>query len=373
MERELLIAQMIREVSAQGKANIANAKALTESLLNVYLQNNYKDITIVACGSSYNGANCGRTFMEKVLRQKVRVLSPENFEYYDNLIYEDEMVCVVSFSGASTNSIAALEHIKAQGKYAIGITGYPESDFKYIADLTIEYGLNGENEPYETKGVTLLALYFMLFALEAAKVRGRITEEEYENYHREMLLCMDAHDDVMNRTSDFVKKHRIPLIGMTSVSFVGSGAAYALSKEAKLKFGELLKINTDACELEEYIHGPAIKLQPGQVVFYLDSSEATRKRTTQIYEATKVITPFAFLLTPDKSIEGETVFHLPIKVTDALLPLYALVFYQQAVHDLTYMRHCFAENELYRTFTSLVPIKSDKYNKSYFDLLKTTF
>ncbi|MBR2685556.1 MAG: hypothetical protein IKE59_05865 [Erysipelotrichaceae bacterium] len=372
MERELLIAQMIREVSAQGKKNIENSKELTGSLVDLYIKNNYKDVTIVACGSSYNGANCGRTFMERVLKCKVRVLSPENFEFYDNLIYDDEMMCVVSFSGASTNSISALERIKSQGRCAVGITGYPESDFKYIADLCIEYGLNGENEPYETKGVTLLALYFMLFSLEAGLQRGTITEEEYKNYKKEMLCCMDAHDDVMMRTTDFVKKHKIPLIGMQTAVFVGSGAALALSLEAKLKFGELLKINTDACELEEYIHGPVIKLQPGHVVFYLDSSRKTRERTVQIYNASKEITPFSFLLTPDKSVTGDNVFHLPIEVSDALIPLYALVFYQQAVHDLTYMRHCFSEHELYRKFTEMVPSKSTKYNKTYVEMLKTT-
>ena len=102
MERELLIARMIREVSEQGKKNIAQAEKLTKTLTDIYLGNNYQDITIVACGSSYNGANCGRTFMEKILKRKVRVLSPENFEFYDNLIEDDELVCVVSFSGAST-------------------------------------------------------------------------------------------------------------------------------------------------------------------------------------------------------------------------------------------------------------------------------
>ena len=373
MERELLIAKMVREVSEQGKKNIANSVMLTSSLTEIYLKNKYQDITIIACGSSYNGANCGRTFMEKVLKRKVRVLSPENFEFYDNLIPEDELLCVVSFSGASTNSISALQKIKEMGRETIGITGYPESDFKYIADLTIEYGLNGENEPYETKGVTLLALYFMLFALEAGKARKTITEKEYYDYKREMMLCMDGHDDVMNRTSDFVNKHRIPLTGMQNVTFVSSGAGYALSLEAKLKFGELLKISTDAHELEEYIHGPSIKLQPGHVVFFLDSSEKTRARTIQIYNASKVITPFSFLLTPDKSVEGDTVFHLPVKVSDSLLPLYALVFYQQMVHDLTNMRHCFAESDLYREFSALIPIKSDKYNKTYVEMLKTTF
>ena len=373
MERELLIARMIREVSEQGKKNIAQAEELTKTLTDIYLGNDYQDITIVACGSSYNGANCGRTFMEKILKRKVRVLSPENFEFYDNLIEDDELVCVVSFSGASTNSISALQKIKDSGRQAIGITGYLESDFRYIADVTIEYGLNGEEEPYETKGVTLLALYFMLFALEAGLRRKTITKEEYDSYHQEMIRCMDAHDDVMNRTTAFVQKHRIPLIGMQSVYFVGSGAGYALSLEAKLKFGELLKICTDAHELEEFIHGPSIKLQPGQVVFFLDTSEKTRERTLKIYHASKVITPFAFLLTPDASVNEETVFHLPIKVSDPLIPLYALVFYQQMVHDLTNMRHCFAEHELYRTFSALVPIKSDKYNKTYFDLLKTTF
>ena len=214
MERELLIARMIREVSEQGKKNIAQAEELTKTLTDIYLGNNYQDITIVACGSSYNGANCGRTFMEKILKRKVRVLSPENFEFYDNLIEDDELVCVVSFSGASTNSISALQKIKDSGRQAIGITGYLESDFRYIADVTIEYGLNGEEEPYETKGVTLLALYFMLFALEAGLRRKTITKEEYDSYHQEMIRCMDAHDDVMNRTTEFVQKHRIPLIGM---------------------------------------------------------------------------------------------------------------------------------------------------------------
>ncbi|MBQ1341249.1 MAG: hypothetical protein IIY33_02070 [Erysipelotrichaceae bacterium] len=69
MERELLIARMIREVSEQGKKNIANSLMLTSSLTDEYINNDYQDITIVACGSSYNGSNCGRTFMEKILKR----------------------------------------------------------------------------------------------------------------------------------------------------------------------------------------------------------------------------------------------------------------------------------------------------------------
>lgn len=373
MERELQIKKYVREVKSQGYYNIDHSRELTKSLVDLYLKNNCQDVLIVACGSSFNGSNCGRTFAEKVLKKHVRVMSSENFEFYDNLIMDDELITVVSFSGTSTNSISALEKVKAMGKPAIGITGFTESDFKYIADLTIDFGLNGEDEPYETKGVTLTALYFMLFALEAALARKTITEAEYNGYKDQMKKSLDAHDVVLNNTEDFINRHERELVGMNNVTFVGSGSGYALSNEAKLKFGELLKISTDCHELEEYVHGPSIKLQPNNVVFFLDSSPKTSERNTQIALAAKEVTPYSFIITPDTNIKGDDVFYLPATVDDTLLPLYALVFYQEMVAILTDKRHCFFDTELHMKFSRSVPTKSNKYNKLYNELLDVTF
>ena len=372
MARELMIHEMLKEAVSQGKRNIENSYELTKQLVNIYVEGKYRDLIFVACGSSYHGAYCAKAFVEAVLKRRVLLLTSEDFAHYDNVLKKTDLILVMSFSGASTNSIEALRKVRELGRKAIGITGYPESDFRYESDVLIEYGLNGEKEPYETKGVTLLSLYLMLFAMEVGLRKHILKKADYQQHQKDMYFALEASTLMSAKAEKFAQKHKEMLKEMKDINFVSSKSGYPIMLEAKLKFGELIKICTDASELEEFIHGPAIKCNPDSVIFYLDTSAETSERCYEIFTATKSITPYAFLLSKN-NYKDENVIELPIAVSPYLYSLFVLSFFQELVYQTTVLRDCFAENPWYKDFSSQIEIKSNKYNTEYYEMLKETF
>ena len=93
----------ILEAREVGLENLGKRKELTASLVDLYVKNNYKDVTIVACGSSSNAYNCAKVFMRDVLDAEVKDVSPFTFELYENKVSDETMVFVISQSGYTTN------------------------------------------------------------------------------------------------------------------------------------------------------------------------------------------------------------------------------------------------------------------------------
>ena len=168
-EKKLLMDEYILTTSEQALKNIQNSYKLTKELVDLYLQSNCKSICIVASGSSSNGSTAAKDFMRRYLGVSVEIMPPFTFTHYNHDLVENSFTVVVSQSGISTNCIDALKKLRELGKTAIGITANVKNDFKDYADIEIDYGVVEEKEPYVTKGVTLLAVFFMLFSLEAGK------------------------------------------------------------------------------------------------------------------------------------------------------------------------------------------------------------
>ena len=327
----------VEKTPARIQASAANAAQLTGSLVDAFLARGYRAIWIIACGSSANAGWCARPFMRSCLGIDVEVVSPSAFIFSDFVPSEDTLCFVVSQSGCSTNSIAALDRLRELGRPAIGLTGNVDSDFRDHSNLLVDYGVGVEVVGYVTKGVVALAEFLMLFAAEAALGKKTLSVERHARIYRELDIIPDLHREVQKRTNEFYEKRFKEMTSITVHYALGFDQAYGIATEAALKFGETMKVPSFAFDAEEYNHGPNLQLTPNYTVMFVDDMSKGSERLVQLYHATRVITDEAFLLTDRDSAGDANVFQLPAAGLEEplLSPLYVLPFFQIIAYRAT--------------------------------------
>lgn len=350
----------IEETPDQLLININRSKDLTKELVDLYLEKEYKNIWIIACGSSNNGCQCAKPFMMKYLNCDVKIISPNTFVYYDNKIEDNDFIFVVSQSGCSTNSLNALNKIKKLGRKAIGVTGNICSDFKEYADIVIDYGVGIETIGYATKGVVTLIEYLILFSLESSLHKNLLTPKKYQSILLELKEIPSRHQVIQRETWEFYKKNKSILTSMSVVYTCGFIQAYGIASEAALKIGETIQIPSFSYEAEEYIHGPNLQLTPNYTVFFIDDLMQGSQRLTQIYKATKSVTDRVFMITNNKLIDDDHALRIPFAVEEELLsPLYLLPFFQIIAYQVTEDLNKWNKHPMFSKFKSLVNYKTD--------------
>jgi len=320
-EKKLTMKDYVLETPEYVLNNIACSSELTASLVQEYLSGNYQRILLVACGSSYNGCLCAKAYLHHILGIRVDLISPFTFVHYEDEFDEHDLILVVSQSGRSTNSIEALQLIRQRGCRAIGVTGNTESPFKDICDLTIDWGVGIEKVGMVTKGVVTLALYLMLFGLEAACASGRITEQEKDEWKEEMRRTADAHKELQASSFAFIQTHQKDLLSMHNVWVVSAGTNLSTAVEAALKIDESVKVHASAYEVEEFLHGPEYPLNPDYTVIFYDSNDdRSSERIHQVYHAVKTVTDRAYIIT-DRKTDDPDAIRTDVHVHQLLNPL----------------------------------------------------
>lgn len=348
------------------RANVTVSKELTAPLVEEYVNGGYKNIWIVACGSSSNGSLCARQFIRRHLQCEVKIVTPFAFAVSEHDFGETDMVIVVSQSGYSLNALDAVKVIREKGRRAIGLTGDLESDLAKACDVAANYGVGRETVGYVTRGVTTLALFFMLFATDAAQKLGLKTAEEAEAVKKQLLTAADINEKVQASWPAFLEKHYQGLSGMTKVYVCGVGANLGTACEGALKFGETISIPSFAYEIEEYIHGPNIQMTPAYSVFLIDGGEGT-KRIHQIYEGTQIVTRNVYLITNCADYKEEpNTFYVECSLPEEITPLCYLPVFQMTAYTITEDLSRWMKHPLQRKMEKSVSSKSENYENSPF-------
>ena len=351
----------IEESPAVIRKNVDNSFKITTNLVKEFTEKSYKNIWIVASGSSSNGSYCARDFIRKYLNTEVKIITPFTFIHTENNFTDDDFIFVVSQSGYSTNSIDALNVIKAKGRKAIGVTMDLNSDFRHHADLLIDYAIGFETVGYVTKGVTGFALYLMLFTIESALIKGIMDGRVANDLKAEIRKTADVHEMVQKQTHEFYKNNFLPLTSMTKVYCCGVGAGQAIAMEAALKIGETVQIPSIAYEAEEYLHGPSLQIAPYLTIFMIDVGIAS-KRICDIYDANKIATPNNFMITTNKAYKDDKmVVVVDTDIKAELLPLCFLPFFQIIAYQVTEDTNNWTRHPAQPTFEKTVACKTENY------------
>lgn len=348
----------IEQTPEQLRRNVDRVGELTGRVVEAYLERPRRSIWLIACGSSANASQCARFFMMKYLGCEVKIVTPATFSYGEHNLSDDDFAMVISQSGCSTNSIAALDELRALGVQAIGLTGNVNSDFKEHADLLVDCGIGEETVSFVTKGVTTIAQFLMLFSIEAAARQGRIDARLRDALLGEMRACADRHDVVQGETWDFYRRHKAELTSMNVVNHCGFLQGYGVACEGALKCGETIQIPSFAYEGEEWIHGPELQLTPNYTVMCIDDMGPGSNRIVDIYRAARTVTDRAYIVTNSDRVDDDHAVRLPFEIEEPLLsPLYVLPFYQiiayQATTDLRrWHKHPVFEEHFYRAIST---------------------
>lgn len=355
----------IEQTPAQLRRNVERSGELTAALVDAFMQKPRRAVWLIACGSSANAAHCARFFMMKYLGCEVKIVTPATFSYGEHNLTSEDFALVISQSGCSTNSIAALDELRALGVPAVGLTGNVDSDFKDHADLVVDCGIGEETVGFVTKGVTTIAQFLMIFAIEAAARSGRIDARTRAALLDEMRACADRHEVVQRETWELYRRHKAAFTSMTVVNHCGFLQGYGIACEGALKFGETVQIPSFAYEGEEWIHGPELQLTPNYTVICIDDMGPGSRRIVDIYRAARTVTDRAFMVTNSERVDDDHAIRLPFEVGEPLLsPLYVLPFYQIIAHQATTDLHRWQKHPLFEErFSKAISTKTENIDK----------
>lgn len=224
-----------------------------------------KKIHIVACGSAYHAGVTGKYVIEGLARIPVEVDLASEFRYRNPVLEEGAIVIVISQSGETADTLAALRESQKRGFPVLGIVNVVGSSIAREADNLMYTWAGPEIAVATTKAYSaqLIALYVL--AMKFAKARNQITAEK----EREMLLDLKKLPDQIEMllgNKEKIQHFANRYIGAKDIFFIGRGTDYAISLEASLKLKEISYIHSEAYAAGELKHGTISLIEEGTLV-----------------------------------------------------------------------------------------------------------
>lgn len=226
---------------------------------------NIKKISIIACGSAYHAGVTGKYVMEGLARIPVEVDLASEYRYRNPIVEDNTMVIIISQSGETADSLAALREAKNRGVKVLGIVNVVGSSIAREADNVMYTWAGPEISVATTKAYStqLAALY--LLSLHFGKVRGTISGDEYKSLVQELKLLPEKIQSVLGdkeRIQWFASK----FFASHDIFFIGRGLDYATSLEGSLKLKEISYIHSEAYAAGELKHGTISLIEDGILV-----------------------------------------------------------------------------------------------------------
>ncbi|MDY3750581.1 glutamine--fructose-6-phosphate transaminase (isomerizing) [Christensenella minuta] len=245
-----------------------------------------RKITIIACGTAYHASYVGKYIIERFARVPVEVEIASEFRYKNPIIDQDNFVIVVSQSGETADTIAALREAKSRGAFVLAIANVVGSTIAREADKVLYTRAGLEIAVASTKAYTtqLMALY--MFALKLAYAKGGITKEEYHTYVAELQKVPENAEKVI-QNKELLQKFAYEHFTEHSVFYIGRGLDYAMAMEGSLKLKEISYIHSEAYAGGELKHGTIALVEEGTlVVAVLTQGDLIEKCLSNVKEVT---------------------------------------------------------------------------------------
>ena len=225
-------------------------------------------IYIVACGSSYHVGMLGKYNLERLLRIPVETVLASEFRYCDPLVDETTLVLVISQSGETLDTMAALREAKARGAYIISIVNVVGSSIARESDDVLYTWAGPEIAVATTKAYSTQLALLDLLGLYFADELGSITRQEYDEIVEQLLTVPGKMETILADTEPLqcLAAH---YFNHDSVFFIGRNLDYALGLEGSLKLKEISYIHSEAYASGELKHGTISLIVPGTLVVAL--------------------------------------------------------------------------------------------------------
>ena len=235
-------------------------------------------IVITACGSAYYAGCAGKYAIEKLCRIPVQVELASELRYSDPLIDEHTLLIVLSQSGETADTIAAMKECKNRGAKTLAVVNVVGSTIANTADYTLYTWAGPEIAVATTKGYTTQVSVLYLFALYAAKKMNRIDDELYNTLLAALKTLPKKIQEALDMNSaipTLAKKYH----GADSMFFIGRNTDYAVALEGALKMKEISYIHAESYAAGELKHGTIALIEEHQPVIALCCNESIMEKT----------------------------------------------------------------------------------------------
>ena len=234
-----------------------------------YLKNADK-IYIIACGSSYHVGMVAKYVLEKLLRKPVEVTLASEFRYCDPLVSERTLCIVISQSGETIDTLAAMREAKRLGARILSIVNVVGSSIARESDDVLYTWAGPEIAVATTKAYSTQLAVIYLIALRFAELLGTIGEEGYENIVAEILTIPTKMERILENR-EAIQYYASIYFNHESIFFIGRNIDYAIGLEGSLKLKEISYIHSEAYAAGELKHGTISLIENGTLVVALAS------------------------------------------------------------------------------------------------------
>ena len=271
-EQPKAVADTLNSVLHDGVIDLSDVGLSEEEIKNI------SQIYIVACGSAYHVGMAAQYVLEDLARIPVRVELASEFRYRKPLLDKNSLAIIISQSGETADSLAALREAKSKGVRTLGIVNVIGSSIAREAD-NVFYTLAGpEISVATTKAYSTQLIASYLLAIQFAKVREEITQEQYDGLIAELQTLPEKIQKIIDdkeRLQWFASKQ----VNAKDIFFIGRGIDYAISMEGSLKMKEISYIHSEAYAAGELKHGTISLIEDGTLVIGCLTQPALYEKT----------------------------------------------------------------------------------------------
>ena len=261
-------------------------------------------IFIVACGSAYHTGVTAKYVFEKLARIPVEVDLASEFRYRDPILPENTLVVIVSQSGETADTLAALRLAKEKGVRTLGIVNVVGSSIAREADNVMYTWAGPEIAVATTKAYSTQLIAQYLLAMKFAKVRGTVSQNDFDAMIQslerlpEQISLLLSHKENVQR---FANRY----LAAEHVFFIGRGIDYAISMEGSLKLKEISYIHSEAYAAGELKHGTISLIEDGRLVAAVLTQPELYKKTISNIQEVKTRGAFVMAVTTIGNTEVE--------------------------------------------------------------------
>ena len=335
-EQPKAVRDTVNSVVRDGKIDLSGVGITEEEIQKL------QQIYIVACGSAYHVGVAAQYVIEELAQIPVRVELASEFRYRRMLFAPNSLVIIVSQSGETADSLAALREAKAHGVKTLAIVNVVGSTIAREADHVF-YTLAGpEIAVATTKAYSTQLIASYILSIEFARVRGMIDEDRAAELIAELQTIPDKIEKLLEdkeRIQWFAAKH----MNAQNMFFIGRGIDYAVSLEGSLKMKEISYIHSEAYAAGELKHGTISLIEPGTLVIGVLTQQDLYEKTVSNMVECKSRGAYLMALTTygNYSIEDCAEFVIYIPKTDplfaaslAVIPLQLMGYYVSVAKGL---------------------------------------
>ena len=327
---------LMRRLDENGRIKLDDIKITKEDLDKI------NKVYIVACGTAYHAGLVGKYAIEKFAKIPVIADIASEFRYSDPFVDENTLIIIVSQSGETADTLAALRDAKEKGARVLSITNVVGSSIARESDDIFYTWAGPEIAVASTKAYTTQLMAFYMIALNLAMTKGTITEEEYFKMI-DILKEMPSKVEKVLECDKLVEEIAAEIKDKNDIFYLGRGLDYALAMEGSLKIKEISYMHAEAFAAGELKHGTIALIEEGTPVIAIATQEALFEKMVSNMQEVKArgAKVIAIAKEHNKEVEksADRVIYIP-EVEDMFASITAVVPMQLLSYHVAKMRGC---------------------------------